>query len=224
AQPGLDLSLELVDCPDRRLPRAALELTERLMADGASTQVTLVLPRRSYGAFIGRMLHDRTADDIAAAVSRVPGAAATIVPYDASTSKHPLRRFGSGGEPGRGAEHVDLALDQEGAGRDTIVATPADTWDRGQRVAIRNATHRQIVVVEGRVRSVEVSPIAGSPALRCELVDDTGGVTLLFYGRRIISGIEPGVQLRAEGRIGEYKGHLAIANPLYSLMPRDDDT
>jgi amino acid transporter len=224
AQPGLDLSLELVDCPDRRLPRAALELTERLMADGASTQVTLVLPRRSYGAFIGRMLHDRTADDIAAAVSRVPGAAATIVPYDASNPMGPLRRLGSGHGPGPEAGHGDLALGQEGAGRDRIVAPAVDTWDRGQPVAIRNATHRQIAVVEGRIRSVEVSPISGSPALRCELVDDTGGVTLLFYGRRMISGIEPGVQLRAEGRIGEYKGHLAIANPLYSLMPRHDDS
>jgi hypothetical protein len=57
--------------------------------------------------------------------------------------------------------------------------------------------------------------------LRCELVDDTGGVTLIFYGRRSIAGIEPGVHLRAEGRIGTYKGHLAIANPLYSLKPRD---
>src|ERR1035437_4125015 len=49
AQPGMDLSLELVDCPDRRLPRAALELTERLVAEGASTQVTMLLPRRSFG-------------------------------------------------------------------------------------------------------------------------------------------------------------------------------
>jgi len=224
AQPGLDLSLELVDCPDRRLPRAALELTERLMADGASTQVTLVLPRRSYGAFIGRLLHDRTADDIAAAVSRVPGAAATIVPYDASTPMRPLRRFGSGRGPEPVAEGVDQAPSQEIEGRDTILARRAGTWDRGQRVAIRNATHRQIVAVEGRIRSVEVSPISGSPALHCELVDDTGGVTLLFYGRRMINGIEPGVQLRAEGRIGDYKGHLAIANPVYSLMPRDDDS
>jgi hypothetical protein len=57
--------------------------------------------------------------------------------------------------------------------------------------------------------------------LRCELVDDTGGVTLLFYGRRSIAGIEPGVKLRVEGRVGEYKGHLAIANPLYTIEPSD---
>jgi amino acid transporter len=218
AQPGLDLSLEVVDCPDRRLPRAALELTERLMADTTSTQVTMLLPRRSYGAFLGRMLHDRTADDIAAAVSTVPGAVATIVPYDATKPTTLLRRRGSLRGPRTGSGPDTRQLSQEDAGS---VKTAADILDQGDRVAIQNATHRQTAVVQGRIRSVEVSPISGSPALRCELVDETGGVTLLFYGRRSIAGIEPGVQLRAEGRIGTYKGHMAIANPLYSLMPRD---
>ncbi len=218
AQPGIDLSLELVDCPDRRLPRAALELTERLVAEGASTQVTMLLPRRSYGAFLGRMLHDRTADDIAAAVSTVPGAVATIVPYDATKPTTLLRRSGSGRAMVAGSEKYgvppgDLEVFDE--------SPPVDTVGQGNRVAIQNATHRQNAVVQGRIRSVQVSPISGSPALRCELVDETGGVTLLFYGRRSIVGIEPGVHLRAEGCIGTYKGHLAIANPLYNLMPRD---
>jgi RecG-like helicase len=181
----------------------------------------MLLPRRSYGAFLGRMLHDRTADDIAAAVSTVPGAVATIIPFDATKPTRSLRRIGSGRGPVQGSGQGGLSLSQESADGDTIVASPVDVLDRGHRVAIQNATHRQIAVVEGRIRSVEVSPISGNPALRCELVDDTGGVTLLFYGRRSIAGIEPGVQLRAEGRIGTYKGHLAIANPLYSLMPRD---
>ena len=220
AQPGLNLSLELVDCPDRRLPRAALELTQRLIADAVSTQVTMLLPRRSYGAFLGRMLHDRTADDIAAAVSTVPGAVATIVPYDASNRMGSLRRKGLGWGSGPGGA-AEQPLPAEGVGPDTIVEPSVDVVDRGSRVAIKNATHRQIAVVEGRIRSVGVSPISGSPALRCELVDDTGGVTLLFYGRRSIAGIEPGVKLRAEGRIGEYKGHLAIANPSYTIEPPD---
>ena len=221
AQPGLDLSLETVDCPDRRLPRAALELTERLIAEGPSTQVTMLLPRRSYGAFLGRMLHDRTADDIAAAVSTVPGAVATIVPYDATKPTTLLRRKGPGRGPRVGTGQEGPPPSQEDVAGNPTVASPVDVLDRGDRVAIQNATHRQTAVVQGRIRSVQVSPISGSPALRCELVDDTGGVTLLFYGRRSIAGIEPGVQLRAEGRIGTYKGHLAIANPLYSLMPPD---
>ena len=44
--------------------------------------MTVVLPRRSYSPLIGRLLHDRTADKIAAVVSRIPHAAATIVPFD----------------------------------------------------------------------------------------------------------------------------------------------
>jgi amino acid transporter len=223
AQPGLDLSLELVDCPDRRLPRAALELTERLVAEGASTQVTMLLPRRSYGAFLGRMLHDRTADDIAAAVSTVPGAVATIVPYDATKPTTLLRRGGAGRVLVAGAEKNGVPAGQEEPPGEAVVATAVEMASPGggNRVAIQNATHRQSAVVQGRIRSVQVSPISGSPALRCELVDETGGVTLLFYGRRSIAGIEPGVLLRAEGRIGTYKGHMAIANPLYNLLPRD---
>ncbi len=44
--------------------------------------VTAVLPRRSYAPIVGRLLHDRTADKMAAVISRIPHAAATIVPFD----------------------------------------------------------------------------------------------------------------------------------------------
>ncbi len=44
--------------------------------------MTVLLPRRTYSPLLGRLLHDRTADKIARAVSRIPDAAATIVPYD----------------------------------------------------------------------------------------------------------------------------------------------
>jgi hypothetical protein len=50
--------------------------------DHPGTQVTVLLPRRTYSPLVGRLLHDRTADKIARAVSRIPGAAAQIVPYD----------------------------------------------------------------------------------------------------------------------------------------------
>jgi hypothetical protein len=73
--------LDFIDVSDRRLTRAAAELVEREAAD-PETHVTVVLPRRSYSALLGRLLHDRTADKIAAVVSRIPRSAATIVPYD----------------------------------------------------------------------------------------------------------------------------------------------
>ena len=72
------------------------------------------------------------------------------------------------------------------------------------------------------MRSVRVSPISGSPALMAELCDATGGVTLVFYGRRAIPGLEPGAPMRAEGMLGEHNGHLAMANPTYLLLPQDD--
>jgi amino acid transporter len=73
--------LDFIDVSDRRLTRAAAELVEREVAD-PGTHVTVVLPRRSYSALLGRLLHDRTADKIAAVVSRIPRSAATIIPYD----------------------------------------------------------------------------------------------------------------------------------------------
>jgi amino acid transporter len=76
-----DVVLDFIDCPDRRLTRCAAELVSAEAAlPGVS--VTVVLPRRSYSPLLGRFLHDRTADKISAAVSRIPHAVATIVPFD----------------------------------------------------------------------------------------------------------------------------------------------
>jgi amino acid transporter len=75
------ITLDFVDCADRRLARCAAELVS---AEAAlpGVGVTAVLPRRTYSTMLGRLLHDRTADKMAAAVSRIPHAAATIVPFD----------------------------------------------------------------------------------------------------------------------------------------------
>ena len=78
---GQDVPFEMIDTPDRRLAHASQELVQR-ETQQPGTQVTVVLPRRSFAPLIGRLLHDRTADKIAAAVSRIPNAAATIIPFD----------------------------------------------------------------------------------------------------------------------------------------------
>jgi amino acid transporter len=82
--------LDFIDVPDRRLTRAAAELVESEVAD-PGTHVTVVLPRRSYSALLGRLLHDRTADKIAAVVSGIPRSAATIVPYDVESRVRTLQ-------------------------------------------------------------------------------------------------------------------------------------
>jgi amino acid transporter len=79
AEPGVPI--DFIDAPDRRLTKAAAELVKR-EAEQPGTQVTVVLPRRSYSPLLGRLLHDRTADKIAAVVSQIPRSAATIIPFD----------------------------------------------------------------------------------------------------------------------------------------------
>ncbi len=76
--------LDFVDCADRRLARCAMELVSA-EAEQPGVGVTAILPRRGYSPLLGRLLHDRTADKIAAVVSRIPHAAATIVPFDVRT-------------------------------------------------------------------------------------------------------------------------------------------
>jgi hypothetical protein len=74
------------------------------------------------------------------------------------------------------------------------------------------------VTVFGTIRSVTIRPRAGTPALEAELFDGSGSVTLVWLGRRTIAGIEPGRQLRADGRITSGEGRKLIYNPRYELV------
>ncbi len=74
------LPLDIIECPDRRLGRAAIELVADATLDG-DTECTVLLPRRSFARVWQRFLHDRTADKIAAVLAQVPHVAATIVPF-----------------------------------------------------------------------------------------------------------------------------------------------
>ena len=220
-QPGLDVGLDIIECPDRRLSRAALELAARITADG-STQVTLLLPRRTYSPLLGRLLHDRTADEIAEVVSRLPHAAATIVPFDVV---HPIPEHAHGTVIDK--LHTDLppmivpvqaVAPAVSNGDVNCEPSPDGVTPLGDVVWRERAT------VQGRVRTVSVTPISGVPALRAELCDASGGIVVMFYGRRRIQGIEPGATLRVEGMVGSDGNRLAILNPLYELVraPGDD--
>ena len=55
--------------------------------------------------------------------------------------------------------------------------------------------------------------------LECTLVDDTGGITLIFVGRQQIAGIKLGAHVEVEGMVIESRGTLAIMNPAYTLLP-----
>jgi amino acid transporter len=203
-----NVGLELVDCPDRRLNRSAMTTVARELADGRS-EVCVVLPDRKYKGFWHRILHDRTAEGLARDLSRIPHANVTTVPF----------HFGGNGD-------LPVPLAPNGAKRKAPAAASAKmavapvvdgngTLIVAERVG--DVAWRQRVRVTGRIETLRVQPIAGSPVLECTLVDGSGGISLVFLGRRGITGLEIGATVTAEGMVSERGGRLALVNPIYRL-------
>lgn len=84
-------------------------------------------------------------------------------------------------------------------------------------IPIADVQFRRRVRVRGRVRSLRVRPWADSPTLEIVLVDDTGGITVVFLARRRIGGVRPGAVMSVEGMVGAHERRLAILNPEYEL-------
>jgi hypothetical protein len=55
-------------------------------------------------------------------------------------------------------------------------------------------------------------------ALELTLVDDTGGLTVVFLGRTRIGGIGLGTRLEVEGMVGESRERLVLLNPVYRIL------
>ena len=211
--------LELVNCPDRRLGHASMQLVDRVADE--RTQVTVLLPRRGYSPVLGRLLHDHTADYIARVISRLPHAAATIIPFDTSARLHEDTMTPRPAEPAAaGTSPTRATTAQPGSGQRTPAAppgqrTPATAHGAG---AITRAQPGQACSVEGTVRSVQVASKQDEPVFACEVVDPSGAVTALFYGRRHIAGITPGTHLRMHGRVVRKEGKDVLNNPRYELL------
>jgi ferric-dicitrate binding protein FerR (iron transport regulator) len=84
-------------------------------------------------------------------------------------------------------------------------------------VSIGEAPDRTRVTLGGTLRTVTLRPRGGVPALEAELYDGSGAITLIWLGRRQITGIGPGQQLQVEGRIGVQDGVRVMYNPRYEL-------
>ena len=231
------VTLDFIDVSDRRLTRAAAELVEREVAD-PGTHVTVVLPRRSYSALLGRLLHDRTADKIAAVVSRIPRSAATIVPYDVESRVRVLQERHAAKSAASAGGTADQLVRSEGApvapkpsrpgepsrpGKTNGSGSPAEQ-DNGQPAApgitpIGSLSKPGRATVEGRIRVVEIRPVERNSVLACEISDGTGQLTALFYGRSHIPGIVCGARVRFRGSVGiRSDGQPVMTNPAYELI------
>jgi amino acid transporter len=144
------IPLDIVDCADRRIARCAAELVS---AEAAlpGVGVTAILPRRGYSPLLGRLLHDRTADKIAAVVSRIPHAAATIVPFDVRNRLETIQRRRTAeqqvAEPSGAAEQaVEPTAPVERHARERAAAAqpPAAGEDGGRRDEAADAAHMAV--------------------------------------------------------------------------------
>ena len=203
------ISLEIVDCEDRRVDRAALELVADAVRD-PDVFCMVILPRRGYVSRLQRLLHDRTADNMAGAVMHVPRTAATIIPYRA------LRRLTEGelteepvsDEVARGGVREDAHLDADAKLRARSAGS----------APIGDVTEREFVEIAGRVRSMSIGNESGVHELRCVITDNTGSITLVFQGRTNVPGIERGTRLLVKGTVTSLRREAVILNPQYEIV------
>ena len=212
-----DVSLELIDCPDRRLANAALDYSIRATSDG-NHELTLLLPRRSYSRVLGKILHDQTAEQIASPISQLPRVVATIIPFDVVKllEDGPLSVHGTH-EESKTTVASSAALEPNKRMIPPANFEPVSHYSENV-IKIGEVTWRKRAHVQGRVTAIRTSPSSQAPMLEVEMWDESGGITLQFIGRRALAGLDVGAQLRAEGMVGEVNGLLTILNPNYELL------
>ncbi len=206
--------LDIIECPDRRIARAALELAANLTGDN-ETELSILIPRREYTKVWHRLLHDRSSNSISAALSTLAHCNVTVVPY----------HLGSG-------IVIETAADRTLA--DVVSATSSETNGKAkhgraathidvrglpdERVRIIDVELRERVMIAGRVTGIRVQPWGNAPTLECTVADETGSITIAFLGRRSIGGIRPGTVLSVSGVASQQHGTQVIVNPLYELI------
>lgn len=208
------INLEVFDCEDRRVDRAALELVADVVRD-PDVFCMVILPRRGFSSRLQRLLHDRTADTIADAVMHIPRSAATIIPYrmgDARFTENKTVEAPMSDEVKRGGvrEDAHLEADVKLAER-SVGADP-----------IGGLKDRELVEIAGRVRAMAISNESGGNELRCTIADNTGSVTLVFQGRSEVPGIERGTRLLVRGTVSSLRREAVILNPQYEIVATPD--
>jgi amino acid transporter len=212
----LDTPLRVVDCPDRRITRAAQLLVAKAGDEQPDTNVTVLLPRRTFAPLLGRLLHDRTADKIARAVSVIPDAAATIVPYDVESR---IKEAYPDGFEQRIAQELDKLQAWVSRGEDRNV----DKYEHPERpqsvIMVAGLISGQRATIEGRV--TEVQDVAhGRRTLRQVVLGDSSGeLTVTFRPGHGGADIQPGQLLRITGKARQTGNRpVSMLDPTYQVV------
>jgi amino acid transporter len=189
--------LEVIDCPDRRIAHAAQVLVLDALDGDEDTGVTVLLPRRSYSPFLGRLLHDRSADRIAAVVSRIPHAVATIVPYDVQAK---IRQV----FPNLPEERITRRFEQLRARMAGEDEADKDKYQHPEPpstvIPIEALIPGQYATVHGRIHEIQQDPRQRRPTFKATIEDDSGDMVVQFKSLEDGSRLQPGDLVRVTGK------------------------
>ncbi|HEY3995195.1 MAG TPA: amino acid permease [Mycobacterium sp.] len=212
----LDTPLRIVDCPDRRLSRASQLLVAKALNEHPRTNVTVLLPRRTFARLLGRLLHDRTADKISRAVSLIPDAAATIVPYDVESR---IKEAYPDSFEQRIAHEIEKIQAWVSQDEDQEV----DAYEHPERprsvIMIAGLIAGQRATIEGRVSEVEDVSNHGRTLRQIVVGDNSGEITISFRPGHGGADVQPGQLLRITGKARQ-SGTRAITmvDPEYQVV------
>lgn len=212
-----EIPLKMIDCPDRRLSRSVAKYAKRSISNG-DVELTLLLPRRIYSKLLGRILHDQTAEQIAAAVGTIPNVVATIIPFDVASV--------IAGDLVANASHTHEVSEVSPVRNEVLLKEVRDkpqvsdfpfTHYEPNLKSIADVQWRQRSHILGQVVSITANNNSGH-SVNLEIWDSTGGIFLQFLGRTHVYGVTVGSFIKAEGMVGEVDGKLTIMNPRYEII------
>ncbi|MGH3971534.1 MAG: amino acid permease, partial [Mycobacterium sp.] len=217
----LDTRLRVIDCPDRQITRAAQELVVRVLNEHPDTNATVLLPRRTYAPLLGRLLHDRTADKIARAISLLPDAAATIVPYDVQSR---IAQAYPDMLEQRIAREVGKIQARISRGEQQNVHEYEHPERPSAVIAVDGLIPGRRATIEGRVSQVEDITKRRKTFRWIVVGDDSGDVRVTFdpgHG----ADIQPGQLLRITGKARQSGNRpVSIVDPVYHVIEEPEES
>ena len=78
------------------------------------------------------------------------------------------------------------------------------------------------IQVTGVVKSATVRPNTQVPTYEVEVFDGSGSLTVIWQGRKHVTGVEPGTRIEVEGRITFISGKPCLHNPVYKILSSEE--
>ena len=196
-------------------------LVVKVRNEHRDTHVTVLLPRRTYAPVLGRLLHDQTADKISRAVSRVPDAAATIVPYDVQSR---IRQAFPDILEQRIASKIEAIEMRIWRGEEDPAADYEHPEKSASVICVNDLIAGRRATVEGRVSQVEDITKRGKTFRWIVVGDDSGEVRVTFQPGNG-DDMQPGQVLRVTGKASQSGNkQVAMNDPSYSVIETPEES